>query len=168
MLHTWRGIIEHGHFSVWWPVCSYCILTLMDLQYPHNLSSRLMNIGLCYACFHDRYDINYIEESMGWSRPLHPMGGSHDIPSSGSLSSQVDSNKMSLDSSPASSGTTPLHLSSPSWASASWSFKFKVVLNSKFSYFEDNGLPSLLIIIITMGHAFAICQEILCVANSEQ
>lgn len=89
-------------------------IDMNGLRIPTLYILRLMKIGLCYACFHDRYDINYIEESMGWSRPLHAMGGSHDIPSSGSLSSQVDSNKMSLDSSPASSGTTPLHLSSPS------------------------------------------------------
>ena len=59
-----------------------------------------------YSTFgHNRYDINYIEESMGWSRPLHGIGGSHDIPSSGSMTTQGDMNKgMSMDSSPASSG----------------------------------------------------------------
>ncbi|KAG0613087.1 hypothetical protein M758_6G075600 [Ceratodon purpureus] len=52
-----------------------------------------------------QYDINYIEESMGWSRPLHGIGGSHDIPSSASLTSQGDLNKgMSMDSSSTSSG----------------------------------------------------------------
>ena len=29
---------KRGHFSVWWPVCPYCVLTLIDLQDPHNLS----------------------------------------------------------------------------------------------------------------------------------
>lgn len=42
---------------------------------------------------------------MGWSRPLHGIGGAHDIPSSGSMTTQGDMNKgMSMDSSPASSG----------------------------------------------------------------
>ena len=54
---------------------------------------------------HDRYDINYIEESMGWSRTLHGIGGSHDIPSSGSVTPQGDLSKgMSMDSSSGSSG----------------------------------------------------------------
>ena len=61
--------------------------------------------GPCSSCLHGRYDINYIEESMGWNRPLHGIGGSHDIPSSASLSTQGDLNKgMSLDSSSATSG----------------------------------------------------------------
>lgn len=54
---------------------------------------------------HNRYDINYIEESMGWSRPLHGIGGSHDVSSSASLSTQGDLNKgMAMDSSSASFG----------------------------------------------------------------
>ncbi|XP_024401026.1 uncharacterized protein [Physcomitrium patens] len=52
-----------------------------------------------------QYDINYIEESMSWSRPLHGMGGLHDLPSSGSLSTHGDLNKgLTMDSSSTSSG----------------------------------------------------------------
>jgi hypothetical protein len=52
-----------------------------------------------------QYDINYIEESMGWSPPLIGIGDSHDSPSSGSLSVLGDANTgMVMDSSSVSAG----------------------------------------------------------------
>lgn len=49
--------------------------------------------GFCFIVFYDRYDINYIEESMSWSCFLYGMGGLYDLLSFGFLLIYGDFNK---------------------------------------------------------------------------